>query len=178
MEKQSPFVSGGSLRCRDIRARQGEGLGEVTTPEHRNRTRGLTAVQVRNAGPGKHHDGTGAGLFLRVDPTGGRFWVQRLTIRGKRREIGLGSYPLISLAEARQAALDNKRIARLGRDPLAELRRARETLTFAEAAEAYMASKLEEFRNEKHRRQWRATLDTYAIPIIGTAPVRALEVAD
>lgn len=53
----------------------------------------LTAVTVRNLGPGKHHDGGGTGLFLLVKPNGSRFWVQRITIHGKRREIGLGSPP-------------------------------------------------------------------------------------
>ena len=72
---------------------------------------GLTVARVRTAGPGKYHDGNGTGLFLRVDPSGARFWIQRITIHGKRREIGLGSFPMIPLADARQAAMENKRLA-------------------------------------------------------------------
>lgn len=138
----------------------------------------LTASFVRTAGPGKYHDGSGTGLFLRVDPTGARFWIQRIIIRGKRREIGLGSFPVVTLAEAREAALENKRLAFKGGDPLAERRRTREILTFAEAVERYLAAKLHEFRNEKHRKQWRATLDTYARPFLGDTPVQAIGVRD
>lgn len=128
--------------------------------------------------PGKYHDGGGTGLYLRIDPNGSRFWVQRLTIRGKRRELGLGSPPLVPLAEARDKATDNKRLARAGGDPLAEKRAARGTLTFAEAVEHYLEGKLAEFRNDKHRKQWRATLDTYAAPKIGKMQVEAIEVRD
>lgn len=96
---------------------------------------GLTAARVRSLPPGKHHDGGGAGLLLKVEPSGARRWVQRLTIRGRRREVGLGVFPFVTLAEAREAALANKRIAHAGGDPLAERRRARAIPTFREAAE-------------------------------------------
>ena len=139
---------------------------------------GLTAAKVRTAGPGKYHDGSGTGLFLRVDPNGGRFWIQRVTIHGKRREIGLGGFPVVGLAEARKAALANKQIAYAGGDPLAERRKSRETLTFADAVERYLAAKLDEFRNEKHKKQWRATLDTYARPVLGDMPLQSIAVAD
>lgn len=152
--------------------------GAEAAPTAPGRKPRLTAAMVRSAGPGKYHDGGGTGLFLRVDPTGARFWIQRIVIRGKRREIGLGSFPLVSLAEAREAALENKRLAFRGGDPLAERRKAREVLTFADAVERYLAAKLHEFRNEKHRKQWRATLDTYARPALGHMPVAAIEVRD
>jgi Arm DNA-binding domain len=61
---------------------------------------GLTAAKVKTAKPGKYHDGGGTGLFLRVDLNGGRFWIQRIVIQGKRREIGLGGFPVVGLAEA------------------------------------------------------------------------------
>jgi integrase len=139
----------------------------------------LSAAMVRTVQkPGKYHDGGGTGLYLRVDPNGARFWVQRLTIRGKRREMGLGSPPLITLAEVRDKASDNKRLARAGGDPLAEKPTARGTLTFAEAVEHYLEGKLAEFRNDKHRKQWRATLDTYAAPKIGKMQVEGIEVRD
>lgn len=95
----------------------------------------LTAVFVKGVSePGKYHDGQGTGLYLRVDHNGSRFWVQRVTIRGKRRELGLGSFPMVSLAEAREQAAENKRIVRAGRDPLAEKKKALTMLTFEEAA--------------------------------------------
>lgn len=138
----------------------------------------LTAAKVKSAGPGKHHDGGGLGLFLRVDPNGSRFWVQRITIHGKRRELGLGSPPLVSLAEAREAAFKAKKLARDGGDPLAERRKAREVLPFKDAVDRYLNAKLGEFRNEKHRKQWRSTLDTYAKPRLGSLPVQSIGTAD
>jgi len=141
----------------------------------------LTDRRVRAASPGKHHDGGGAGLALRVAPSGGRYWVQRIRVAGRRREIGLGAYPAVTLAEARRRALDNLRMARDGRDPVAEKRRAEAAarrLTFAEAVDAYLAHKLTEFRNEKHRRQWRSTLATYALPALGTRPVAEIGAGD
>jgi len=149
----------------------GEVLGEV-------KRLGLTAAKVRTAGLGKHHDGGGTGLFLRVDPNGGRFWIQRVTIHGKRREIGLGGFPVVGLADARKAAMTNKQLAYEGGDPLAERRKTRETLTFTQAVERYLAAKLDEFRNEKHKKQWAATLDTYARPVLGDMPLQSIAVAD
>ena len=139
----------------------------------------LTAALVRSVQePGKYHDGGGLGLYLRVEQNGARFWVQRVTIRGKRRELGLGSPPLVPLAEAREAATANKKLARAGGDPLAEKRKARDVLTFGEAVERYLEHKLAEFRNEKHRKQWRATLDAYAAPVLGARPVAEIEMRD
>lgn len=139
----------------------------------------LTARRVDTiAEPGKYHDGGGTGLFLRVWPSGSRQWVQRITIRGKRQEIGLGSPPAVSLATARKLALDNRGKAMLGGDPLADKRKTREGMTFADAVEKYLAAKLSEFRNEKHRKQWRSTLDTYAAPTLGPKLVSEITVQD
>ena len=126
--------------------------------------------------PGKHFDGHG--LFLRVRPNGGKQWVQRTTIRGKRSELGLGSPPAISLAMARKMALENRGKAMTGGDPLSERRAAREVLTFDAAIETYLAAKLEEFHNEKHRKQWRSTLTTYASPVLGPVLVSEITVRD
>ena len=75
--------------------------------------------QIENLTVGKHHDGSGTGLFLRVDQNGGRFWVQRIVIHGRRREMGLGGYPIVGLDDARKIALENKKLAYSGGDPLA-----------------------------------------------------------
>jgi integrase len=157
---------------------EGEEMGETETAPKRRASSALTAAKVKTAGPGKHHDGGGLGLILRVDPNGSRFWVQRITIHGKRREIGLGSPPIVTLAKAREAATENKTLLRAGGDPLAEKRKSRESITFAKAVESYLASKLAEFGNEKHRKQWFATLNTYARPRIGHLLVRAITTAD
>ena len=139
----------------------------------------LTARRVGTlTEPGRYHDGGGTGLFLRVMPSGSRQWVQRVSIHGKRKEIGLGSPPAVSLATARKVALENKGAAMLGGDPLASKREARARLTFTEAVETYLQSKLTEFKNEKHKKQWRSTLDTYAAPIIGPKRVSDINVQD
>ncbi|WP_112875153.1 tyrosine-type recombinase/integrase [Paracoccus endophyticus] len=141
--------------------------------------RPLSAAFVRTVtAPGKYHDGGGLGLLLRVEPTGSKRWVQRLTIGHRRREIGLGSPPVVTLAMAREAALANARLARDGVDPVGERRRARETLSFAQAVDRHLSSKLDEFSNAKHRAQWRSTLDSYAGPVIGALPVAQIAVAD
>lgn len=126
--------------------------------------------------PGKHFDGQG--LFLRVSKNGAKQWVQRITIRGKRCELGLGSPPAVSLAVARKLALENRGAAMLGGDPLADKRKAREVLTFSAAVEKYLANKLSEFRNEKHRKQWGSTLETYAVPTLGRKPVAEIDTQD
>lgn len=154
----------------------GSNMTQVTA---RRSGRGLSAALVRSVRePGKYHDGNGLGLYLRVDANGARFWIQRITIQGRRRELGLGSPPLVSLSDARERAAETKRLVRAGGDPLAEKRKAREALTFSDAVDRYVAGKLHEFRNEKHRKQWRSTLDTYAAPVLGGKPVREIQVPD
>ena len=101
----------------------------------------LTAAMVRNASdPGKYHDGGGLGLFLRVESNGTRFWVQRITIAGRRRELGLGSPPVVTLAMVRDAAMDNKRLIRAGGDPLANKRKVRATAVAAIRSNGWAAT--------------------------------------
>jgi integrase len=146
-----------------------------TSSQRKSKT--LTATLVRNvSAPGKYHDGGGTGLYLRVEPNGSRFWVQRVTVNGRRREIGLGSPPVVSLADARDQAIDNKRLIRAGGDPIAERLKAKDILTFDQAIDRYLDTKLTEFRNEKHAKQWRSTLDNYARPVLGRLPVSEIEV--
>jgi integrase len=147
-------------------------LGNCTRPEKALSARFVETV----AEPVKYFDGQG--LFLRVAKNGSKQWVQRITIRGKRSELGLGSPPAVSLVSARKVALDNRGKAMLGGDPLAEKRKVREGLTFAQAVEKYLAAKLSEFSNEKHRKQWRSTLDTYAAPVLGPKLVSEITVQD
>ena len=93
-----------------------------TKPPGPHPRKALTPAFLRTARPGRHADGNG--LYLFVQPTGARSWVQRLVIRGRRRELGLGSIELVTLAEAREKAVVNRKLAREGGDPLAEKRRA------------------------------------------------------
>lgn len=126
-----------------------------------------------------------AGLHIQVSPSGARSWFLRTDIGGKRRRIGLGAYPEITLGTAREKAREAKELIRQGIDPIEQRKAAREALraaadrmTFAKAVELYLAAKLSEFRNEKHRKQWRSTLDRYAAPVIGGKPVADLTVQD
>ena len=96
-----------------------ENRSMAATPPRRLAHR-LSAAFVRTAEPGFYCDGHG--LNLRVDPSGARQWVQRLVIRSRPRMLGLGGYPLVSLAEARNAAFANRQRARAGGDPRAEKR--------------------------------------------------------
>ena len=101
-------------------------------------SRQLDSTFVPAAPPGRHADGNGLSLY--VQPTGTRSWVQCLVIRGRRRELGLGSARLVSLAEAREQALANRKLARSGGDPLAERRRAQGIPTFAEVLSSERSS--------------------------------------
>lgn len=142
------------------------------TAQNRTRQKALTAAQVRgNLAPGKYHDGGGMGLFLLVREGGAKHWVQRLTIRGKRRDMGLGSPPVVTLAEARDRALENKRLAHVGGDPLQARREAQAVLTFEEAARRVHELHRPTWRNAKHAAQFISTLETYAFPYMGKVKV-------
>lgn len=143
----------------------------------RHPSKSLTATQVKAASePGKYYDGNG--LFLRISKTGNKSWVQRLMIRGKRKEIGLGAAQLVSLAEARTKAFENRKLAREGGDPLQERRTAKAIMTFEEAARAVHEAHKPTWRNEKHAKQFLSTLETYAFPKIGNVKVSEVTTAD
>ena len=110
---------------------------------------------------GRHADGNG--LYLHVDPSGARRWVQRLVIRGRSRGLGLGSYALVSFAEARELALANRKLARASGDPLAAKRRAERMPSFEEASEKVVAIHSGGWKDGgKSAKQRRASLSEYA----------------
>ena len=132
----------------------------------------LTVLKARsNLRPGRYGDG--GTLFLVVAPGGSKAWVQRLTIDGRRCDIGLGGFPLVSLAEARDAAFQNRRIARAGGDPLADRRKAK-VPTFREAARRTHEANQSRWRNGKHTVSWMQTLERYAMPRLGAIPVNRI----
>lgn len=145
-------------------------------PAGRHQERKLTAAAVRNLGPGLHGDG--GNLYLRVDPSGARRWIVRLMVQGKRRDHGLGSASLVSLAEAREAALQHRKIARVGDDPLAEKRRSQDVPTFKKAALLFHEQNESNWRNDKHRKQWLSTMESYVFPAMGSKSVGKIESAD
>ena len=147
----------------------------TATPPRRLAHR-LSAAFVRTAEPGFYCDGHG--LNLRVDPSGARQWVQRLVIRGRPRMLGLGGYPLVPLAEARNAAFANRQRARAGGDPRAEKRHGQGAPTVEEAAAEVLEQQRPGWRNAKHARDWPRSLRAYAFPRIGAMPVSAVTTAD
>ena len=136
----------------------------------------LTASKTKALSePGMHSDGRG--LYLRVAPGGSKGWILRISIDGRRRDIGLGGHPTVTLAKARQFADAHRLAVAEGRDPLAEKRRAA-TPTFAEAAVKVHEVNLPRWKNGKHTDQWISTLRSYAFPVIGKMPLDRIERRD
>ena len=131
----------------------------------------LTALAVKKlTTPGRHADGNG--LYLVIDPSGARRWIQRLVVAGKRRDIGLGSARVVSLDEARELALRNKRIARSGGDPVAQKRQEQgQAILFRDVAINVHEQHEGAWKNDKHKAQWISSLQNHVFPKIGYMPV-------
>ena len=135
---------------------------------------GALAVSKLNQ-PGLHFVGSVPGLALQVRAGSGRSWILRAVMGRKRRDMGLGAYPSVSLAQARQKASEAREMMRQGIDPLERQRAALSALraslatqiTFKETAQAYMAAHESGWKNAKHTQQWRNTLKEYAYPVFG-----------
>ncbi|MDX3900417.1 MAG: tyrosine-type recombinase/integrase [Sphingobium sp.] len=154
-------------------------LGNVSgyKPTGVHRDKRLTAATVRAlAKPGMYADGNG--LYLKVDESGSKRWIQRIVIHGKRRDIGLGGLKDVSLFEAREDTVENRKLVRAGVDPVAAKKLSRAILTFKEAAEKVHDLNKPTWRNEKHGKQWIDTLDKFAYPIIGSKRVSTITSAD
>ena len=126
---------------------------------------------------GRYADGNG--LYLVVDPTCAKRWVLRTVIRNRRRDMGLGSFKNISLAEARIEAQKYRAMARGGQDPI-ELRRREKAIipNFEEAAIIVHEGLLPTWKNSKHANQWISTIHHYACPTIGRRPIDQVTSAD
>ena len=144
----------------------------------------LSALEVsRLTAPGHHAVGGVAGLYLYVLDTGARSWVLRTMVGEKRRHMGLGGYPDVPLAQAREKARAAKAEVSQGTDPIAQrvalasqLKAQQATQkTFEEAAKAYMEAHEKAWKNPKHRAQWGSTLKTYAYPHIGSLLVKDID---
>ncbi|NPU65384.1 integrase arm-type DNA-binding domain-containing protein [Bradyrhizobium sp. 83012] len=145
----------------------------------------LKAIKVKKSG--MYADG--AGLYLQVtgdgENTPAKSWIFRFTLRGRSREMGLGSFSIFGLAEARAKAAEYRRQVYEGIDPI-EARRAQRAqaaleaaaaLTFQECTKQYLAAHSAGWRNAKHTAQWGSTLKTYAEPVIGSLSVHAIDTA-
>src|SRR6186713_2694869 len=123
----------------------------------------LTARKVETAKPGKYSDG--GNLYLIVSESGARKWVLRFTWRGRAKEMGLGSAATVPLADAREKAASARRKIAQGLNPIDERKRDGGIPTFGEMADDVREMLSAGFRNEKHKAQWRSTLETYAGPL-------------
>ena len=131
----------------------------------------LTARRTETAPPGRHIDGRG--LMLVVKPIGARSWVLRYQLNGRRHDMGLGPYPEVTLARAREKALEARRQVVDGTDPLRS--RPPKPLSFHQAAQELIESKRAGWRNAKHAAQWNSTLETYVYPKLAGSDVKSIE---
>ena len=152
-------------------------MADGRKPKGKHPEKRLSPAFVRKTTqPGRYYDGNG--LFLKIDPSGAKRWGQRLVIHGRQRTLGLGGCALVSLAEAREAALANRKIARAGGDPLAQRRSTTAIPTFEAAAAIVIDLHRHGWRNEKHAGQWLATLRDYVFPRLGQRSVADITTAD
>lgn len=153
----------------------------------------LTPVEVKRLEPRAGKDGKlyntyyavggVSGLLLEAAASGGKSWVLRTKVGSKRRVIGLGGFPDVTLSQARDKAREVKEKIAQGIDPVEERQAAKRALiaaqlsevTFQDAAKEYIRMKSKEFKNPRQRQQWESSLDTYAMPHIGKTPVREIE---
>lgn len=138
----------------------------------------LTAAGAKSAGPGKHHDG--AGLYLVKSSQARGKWILRQTIYGRRREMGLGSFPIVGLAEARRAADDARLLVRLGRDPIAERRDAyiNTRHLLCDIAEAAFEARQAELKGDGKAGRWMSPLKLHILPKLGMTPIVKLNQND
>lgn len=138
----------------------------------------LTKKLVENLGAGRHGDG--GGLYLVVDPTGARRWIVRVVVKGQRNvkgaplrtDFGLGGADLVTLNQARERALEYRRMAKQGLNP--RFNASREIPTFEEVARQVHIDRMPTWKNDKHGAQWINTLRDYAFPKIGRMPVDSI----
>ncbi len=143
----------------------------------------LAVSQIRRRGI--NFVGGVAGLAINVSGTGGRSWVLRFQVNGRRRDLGLGGYPDVTLAQAKEAARAARAKIKLGLDPIDDARAARAkliennltALSFGQAASQYIDTHEASWRSVKHGQQWRNTIETYANPTIGRMLVRDIGLA-
>jgi len=154
---------------------------EVTLPKLAKELSALAVSKLNQ--PGLHFVGSVPGLALQVKAGSARSWILRLVIGNKRRDMGLGAFPSVSLAHARNKASEAREMVRQGVDPIERQRAALSALraslatqvTFKETAKAYVAAHESEWKNAKHTQQWRNTLKEYVYPVFGDLLVKDIQ---
>lgn len=134
----------------------------------------LNDKKVRQAQPGRYYDGDG--LVLRVRESGSRDWALRITKDGKTTDYGLGGFPLVSLAEAREAAFDLRRAIKRGEPPKRKVRVGGDL--FETLAGDYITAHAPGWKNPKSADQWRSSLKAYAYKTIGKKTAQAITTTD
>jgi integrase len=135
---------------------------------------GLTALQVKNAPPGRHADGHG--LYLMVRPGGSRAWMVRVQVGGSRRDFGLGTAEAVPLSEARALAAELRRKAKNGQDVKARRVATKNAIpTFAQAARACHVAMKAGWRNKRHIDSWITGLENHIFSILGDLPVDQID---
>lgn len=145
------------------------------------RSKELTAIEVKRlSAPGRHQVGTVAGLMLYVKPTGLKSWVLRTMVGSKRKDIGLGGYPDVTLADAIKKAREAKDSIYGGEDPVAMRKANRATIewTFKVCALAYIETHKPSWKNVKHGQQWENTLETHVYPHFGDKHIKDVDTED
>jgi integrase len=149
----------------------------------------LTDLRCRTAAAGTYSDGGGLLLRVRTNAAGvTKAWTYRYTVDGKQTWLGLGGYPDVSLAQAREKAADARKLRADGNDPLVAKRAERaslsqqraeqlRSLTFDQAAAQYIQSHRAGWRNHRHAQQWQETLRTYCSPVFGSGDVADVDLA-
>ena len=156
----------------------GQTMGKIKAPMAEKASAKLAKVQ------GFHAVGGVPGLYLHVFG-GGRSWIYRYSFASRRRDLGLGSYGDLTLAEAREAAREQRKLVHQGIDPIETRREQGDTrkaayagrFTFQQCLDGYLEAHGDGWRNPKHRAQWRTTIETYAGPVIGSMNVAAVNTA-
>ncbi len=147
-------------------------------------TNRLTAIGIRNLrDKGLHADG--GGLYLRITDSGTKGWIFRFARDGRTRDMGLGACSDISLASAREIAEECRKLLKQGADPIETRKKtsiaqngSATNVMFRDAVDRYISAHEPSWKNAKHRQQWRNTLNTYAIPIIGDIDVAEIATED
>ncbi|MDO8940616.1 MAG: integrase arm-type DNA-binding domain-containing protein [Methylicorpusculum sp.] len=147
--------------------------------------REMSALEVSRLNiPGHYAVGGVAGLYLYINDANAKSWVLRLMVGLQRRHIGIGGYPTVTLAQAKEKARKLREEVRNGHDPIQQRKdvvsklkaKQASAITFQQAAEGYLASHGDTWRNAKHRAQWTSTLTNYVYPVIGDLLIQDIEI--
>jgi integrase len=144
-------------------------------------TNRLTALQVKTASPGKYNDG--AGLWLHKRSDGGGQWFLRVTVHGRRREMGLGSVSEVSLREAREMAAKWREVVRQGKDPIKERERLKREAnkadtTLAVIAQSAFEARQAELKDDGKAGRWFSPIELHVLPKLGKVPVEEIDQQD